>query len=65
VKYRIRADLIFDRESDAQDLWQKLKSHTGLVKKVVNLDVDKSYIELHLCGHDEAKECSILERIEK
>jgi len=59
MKYRVRLDLSFNEETDAQALMDYAR---GLASKAVNTNEGKdneeiSFIEKHKCYHDEGKEC--------
>jgi len=59
MKYRVRLDLSFDKESDAQALMGYAK---GLSGKAVNINEGKDneergYCDIHRCGHDEGLPC--------
>ncbi len=64
MKYRVRIDSSFDKESDAREL---LDFARNLMSKAVNVNEGKpdqeiSFCEFHLCGHDENKPCIQWER---
>ena len=66
MKYRIRLDLSFDGEADAQSLMAFAKSLTG---KAVSLNEGEpneeiASCDLELCRHDEGLPCEKLERVE-
>lgn len=66
MKYRVRVDLSFDSEVDAQSLMAYAK---GLAPKAVSLNEGSvneeiAFCELELCRHDEGLPCTRLERIE-
>ncbi len=62
---RIKTDMIFEKDSDADEVWRALKNYAAR-KNLRNLATEKSYIELHECHHDDnpPKPCVILERFE-
>ena len=67
MKYRVRLDLAFDLQDDAQKLVDYAKT---LMDKATSINVgeknqETSYLELELCGHDEGLPCTHLERVEK
>jgi len=64
MKYRVRIDQSFDKESDAQDFYNLARN---LLSKAVNINEDNaneeiSFCDIHLCGHDEGKPCIPMER---
>lgn len=66
MKYRVRLDLSFDSESDAQSLMTFAK---GLSKKAVSINEGKvneeiAFCDIHKCRHDEGKPCEKIERVE-
>jgi len=66
MKYRVRVDLSFDSESDAQALMYYAK---GLAAKAVSLnegrdDEEISFCDVEICRHDEGLPCERLERVE-
>jgi len=66
MKYRVKLDLSFSKESDAKSLVDFAKNLQG---KSVSLNEGKleeeiSNIDYHLCGHDEGKPCQPIERVE-
>jgi hypothetical protein len=66
MKYRVRLDLSFENEADAQAL---MDSARGLEAKAVNINSgtdneEISYFELEMCRHDEGLPCTRLERVE-
>jgi hypothetical protein len=66
MKYRVRLDFSFDNESDARLLMNYARGKAG---KAVNINEGSnneeiSYYELELCGHDEGRPCTRLERHE-
>ena len=66
MKYRIRIDLPFKSETDAQSLMTYAKNLSG---KAVSINEGKdneeiAYLDYHLCGHDEGKPCKDIERHE-
>ena len=66
MKYRVRIDLSFDEESDAEALMETVKN--AAIKAVsINEGSDNeeiSFCELELCRHDEGLPCERLERVE-
>ncbi len=66
MKYRVRLDLSFDNESDAQTLMNHAKE---LASKAVSINegVDNeeiSFCDLEICRHDEGLPCTRLDRME-
>ena len=66
MKYRVRMDMSFEKEGDALSLMTSGKSLTGAAVSINEGDVNEeiSFIEHELCGHDEGKPCTRLERVE-
>ena len=66
MKYRVRLDLSFESEADAQALMDYAK---GFSSKAISLNFgganeEISFCDLELCGHDEGLPCERLERVE-
>ncbi len=61
---RIDVKLMFEKDSEANEVWGVLKNYLKN-KKIKNLVNEKSYIQLHECGHDTGTPCVVLERFEK
>lgn len=66
MKYRVRVDLPFEDEADAQVLMTYAK---GMADKAVSINEGKvneeiAFCDLQLCGHDEGLPCQQLDRIE-
>ena len=66
MKYRIRVDLSFGSEADAQALMTYAK---GLTSNAVSInegepDEEISFCDLEICRHDEGLPCTRLERVE-
>jgi len=66
MKYRVRLDLSFDSEADAQLLVDCAK---GLSSKAVSINEGKgneeiSFYDMEICRHDESLPCERLERVE-
>jgi len=66
MKYRVRLDLSFDNENDAQALMSYAK---GLANNAVSINEGKvneeiSFSDLEICRHDEGLPCEKLERVE-
>jgi len=66
MKYRVRLDLSFDSQTDAQALMNYAK---GLTSKAVSINEGQdneeiSFCDLEICRHDEGLPCERLERVE-
>ena len=66
MKYRVRIDLSFDSEADAQSLLGFARELSG---KAVSInegsgDEEISFCDMELCRHDEGLPCTRLERLE-
>ena len=66
MKYRVRLDLSFDAETDAQVLMSYAKQ---LTSKAVSINEGRdneeiSFCEIEICRHDECLPCTRLERVE-
>ena len=66
MKYRVRLDLSFDSQTDAQTLMNYAK---GLTSKAVSLNEGQdneeiSFCDLEICRHDEGLPCEKLDRVE-
>ena len=66
MKYRVRLDLSFDSETDAQSLIDYAR---GLSSKAISINEGKdneeiSFYDLEICRHDEGLPCERLERVE-
>ena len=66
MKYRVRIDLSFDRQADAQALMDHARETSG---KAVSINEGRaneeiSFCDLELCRHDEGLPCTRLERLE-
>ena len=66
MKYRVRLDLSFDAEKEAQDLMDYARQ---LSDKAVSINEGRdneeiSFCDLELCRHDEGLPCTGLERVE-
>ena len=66
MKYRVRIDLSFNGEADAQALMDYAK---GLSTKAVSINEGRdneeiSFSDLEICRHDEGLPCEKLERVE-
>jgi len=69
MKYRIRLDLIFEKEEDAMEAFNFLKKRRNLFRTIKKgkPDEERSVLEIHKCYHDEEppKPCEIIEHIER
>ena len=66
MKYRVRIDLSFDKEGDAQTLMNYAKQLSGRAISI-NEGADNeeiSFCDLEICRHDEGLPCEKLERVE-
>ena len=66
MKYRVRVDLSFDSQTDAQMLMNYAK---GTTSKAVSINEGQeneeiSFCALEICRHDEGLPCERLERVE-
>ena len=66
MKYRVRLDLSFDAETDAQTLMDYAK---GIASNAVSINEGEdneeiSFCEMEICRHDEGLPCTRLDRIE-
>ena len=66
MKYRVRLDLSFDDQADAQSLMDYAKELSG---KAVSINEGEdseeiSFCDLEICRHDESLPCEKLERLE-
>ena len=66
MKYRVRLDLSFASEADAQSL---MTYAVSLSQKAVSINEgtvneEIAFIDLEICRHDEGAGCDMLERIE-
>ncbi len=67
MKYRVRADLIFETTLEGTKVFNTIKTYPNLLEKIRNLAQEHSFIEIEECHHDEtpSRPCVILQRIEK
>lgn len=66
MKYRVRLDLSFDNEADAQALMNFGK---GLSNKAISINEGRdneeiSFCDIEVCRHDEGLPCTRLGRVE-
>ena len=66
MKYRVRLDLPFDNEADAQALMNYAKEASKKAVSIREGEVNEeiAFCDLELCGHDEGLPCEELERVE-
>ncbi len=63
---RIKTDLIFEKNSEADEVWSALKNYLKN-KKIKSLVNETSYIDYHECYHEASppRPCVTIERLEK
>ena len=66
MKYRVRIDLSFTSEADAQSVLDYAKSLSGKAVSLNEGGVNEeiSYCDLEICRHDEGLPCTKLDRLE-
>ena len=66
MKYRVRMDLSFDNETDAQLLmnYAKKMSAKSISINEGRINEEISFCDLEICRHDEGLPCTGLERVE-
>ena len=66
MKYRVRLDLSFDNEADAQSLMAYAKNLSGKAISINEGEVNEeiAFCDLEICRHDEGLPCERLERVE-
>ena len=66
MKYRVRLDLSFDNEADAQALmnYSKRASKKAVSIREGEVDEEIAFADLELCRHDEGLPCTKLKRVE-
>ena len=66
MKYRVRLDLSFENEADAQSLMAYAKSLSGKAVSINEGEVNEeiAFCDLEICRHDEGLPCEKLERVE-
>ncbi len=66
MKYRVRIDLFFASEADAQTLMAYAKNLSGKTVSINEGEVNEeiAFCDLELCRHDEGLPCERLERVE-
>jgi len=66
MKHRVRLDLSFDSEADAQALMNYAKRASKKAVSIREGEVNEeiAFCDLELCRHDEGLPCTRLERVE-
>ena len=66
MKYRVRIDLSFDNQADAQSLLTYAKSLSDNAASINEGGVNEeiAFCDLEICRHDEGLPCERLERVE-
>ena len=66
MKYRVRLDLSFNNKKIADLLMNYVKDRANSAVSINEGEVNEeiSFVEYHLCGHDEGLPCGDVERIE-
>ena len=66
MKYRVRLDLSFESEADAQSLMDYSRTLTGKAVSINEGETNEeiSFCDLELCRHDEGLPCEKLDRLE-
>ncbi|MFC2001799.1 hypothetical protein ACFLUZ_04770 [Chloroflexota bacterium] len=66
MKYRVRLDLSFSSEADAQALMTYAQGLTGIAVSINEGEANEeiSFCEHEMCRHDEGLPCTGLERVE-
>ena len=66
MKYRVRLDLSFESEADAQSLMAYAKNLSGKAVSINEGEVNEeiAFCDLEICRHDEGLPCEKLERVE-
>ena len=66
MKYRVRLDLAFESEADAQSLIAYAKNLSQKAVSINEGEVNEeiSFCDLEICRHDEGLPCEKLERVE-
>ena len=66
MKYRVRTDLSFDNEADAQSLMTHAKNLSGQAVSINEGEANEeiAFCDLEICRHDEGLPCENLERVE-
>jgi len=64
MKYRVRIDLSFDRQADAQLLMDYAKKMSAKSISINEGEDNEEIAFLEICRHDEGLPCTGLERVE-
>ena len=66
MKYRVRLDLSFESEIDAQSLMAYAKNLSSKAVSINEGEVNEeiAFYDLEICRHDESGSCERLERVE-
>lgn len=66
MKYRVRLDLSFDGETDAQALMDYARQLSNKAVSINEGEVNEeiSFCDMEMCRHDEGLPCTKLERLE-
>lgn len=66
MKYRVRLDLSFDTEADADSLMAYAKNLSEKAVSINEGEVDEeiAFCDLEICRHDEGLPCTRLDRVE-
>jgi hypothetical protein len=68
MKYRVRLDLSFDSQADAQSLMAYAKNISGKAASIHEGEPNEeiAFVDLEICRHDESppQPCTRLERVE-
>ena len=66
MKYRVRLDLSFDKEGDAQVLMDYARGLTGRAVSINEGEDNEeiSFCDIEICRHDEGLPCTKLDRVE-
>ena len=66
MKYRVRLDLSFESEADAQSLMDYAKQLTGKADSINEGEDNEeiSFCDMEMCRHDEGLPCIRLDRVE-
>jgi len=66
MKYRVRLDLSFANEADAQSLMAYAKNLAEKAASINEGEVDEeiAFCDLEICRHDEGLPCTKLDRVE-
>ncbi len=66
MKYRVRIDLSFDSEADAQSFMAYARNLSGKATSINEGETNEeiAFCDFEICRHDESLPCSKLERVE-